>query len=285
MEPREAEMKNEDKLDLFNLPLLWHDEFDRVWKSEEDHHWPLSGSRPSFHNKDHLEAVEAAIRAYFAGSNEENDPLNLRSDLKRWCEQFGEEVTFAQLQEIMVLVARYHDVGNIMKEVRVEDGQFKPIFFDKYTAKDAEERSQEIISFILDNSNMDPNQKAKYKKLAVYLLGETTYSLTDKDKPFAIAMRFFDQIGNGLFSRVAKDEMILGLLAEMMGENPDVQINPHFFWNFVRARPAELEIDDNTLDKILIVLGKNLPEEDTRFPNQLMPATDFLRKFFKKTPI
>ncbi|MFN4212629.1 MAG: hypothetical protein ACK4FL_01530 [Microgenomates group bacterium] len=251
--------------ECLNLPLSWHNEFDSSW---------LKTHSASFHNKDHITAVERANTTYLERSNENNDPLNLRRDLKEWNKQNPDsQFTYDELKELMVLVARYHDTGNIISKLVVENGQLKPIYLPNYQAQGAEERSQEIIEVVIRNLNLPEDKKEKYLKLAKHLINETKFNPDNKESPFAVSMRFFDQIGNGLFNE--NPNMIEGLIEELISENPNAQINPYFFYNFTRLRPAQLGITDETMKTILEILDKTLPEEK-QLPNEPVLASEFL---------
>lgn len=125
-------------------------------------------------------------------------------------------------------------------------------------------------------SDFDDDEKKRITALAQHLIAQTTPQPTENDKntPFALMMRFFDQIGNGLFN--SNPNMVGGLLEEMINENPETMINPYYFFNFTRERPTQLGINEKTLEEILGILDKKLPPEDKRYPNQQIKAAAFL---------
>ena len=275
---RELPNAKETSQQLLILPLKSHEEFDIHWREE--------GHRYSFHNRSHIEAVENAFFTYLSNFSQENDPLAIYEDLKKWNESHKEiePINLYEFKEILRWAIRYHDTGNIAKEVEITEGQltFKYLTDEngkvKYTAADAEERSKKILEIAIRYTDMDDNKKQRYIALAQHLIEQTKFSLTPENQntPFARSMRFFDQIGNGLFNE--NQEMIIGLLEEMINEKPDAEINPYYFLNFTRLRPKELGIDEEQLNGILQILQRKLPPENSHYQNEKVKAKDFLNQ-------
>lgn len=104
--------------ELLDFPLNGHEKFDEIWEKE--------GHRHSFHNQHHIEAVEKAFLTYFDRSTQDNDPLNIYNDLRKWNEEHGGEmgeIALDEFRKIVLWAIRYHDTGNIASILRVdEDG-------------------------------------------------------------------------------------------------------------------------------------------------------------------
>lgn len=223
---------------FFEKAASWHDEFDRIRKIET-----------SFHNREHLKAVRLAAERLI-DEKEIRDPLNLKSDLKRWNELHpGQELTEDEFKEAVIIFVGLHDTGNIIEKL---DPNLVPLYNDKYKASDAEERSKEIARKVLEDS--------KYLPLVEHLIDQTKYKLEYKDEdrnvPFAIFVAVVDQIGNDLLSD--NPDRLAGLINEIKNEDPDRLIDPYDFYNFTRVRFPALAPDEAKRQEILGIWGKEI---------------------------
>jgi len=239
--------------------LGWHDEFDQRW------------GKDSFHNRHHIEATMKAASTLVAKAMEGNDPLGILQDLKDWNDKNpSSQVTNDELPTVVSLAFALHDLGNIASGLK----NGKITFLDKYQANGAEERSQEIAEEVINNSKLSSNQKQRWLPLIKHLIGQTTYQPQGQE-PFGLFARVADQIGNGVLN-IKRDEMVDGLLNEMVGENPDATFKPYFFYNFVHERFPQLVPDEATREKILGIWQKNLPPKKENLPSKEIKIRNWL---------
>ncbi len=252
--------------EIWEKCLTWHDTFDsEVWNNKD-----------SFHNRRHIEAVVGAVKKYMDGCSRDDDPLELYKSLDLWNNSHPDLIIPEdELSEAIMFAIYTHDTGNIISFLSVRSGNIKPSFLPNYTAgkdvftgKVAEERSQAIAEFLINNSNLGEEKKQRYNQFVKHLINETKYMPEDQKSPFSVFMRVMDQIGNDLFSQ--NERRLLGLIYENGIENPFAEVNPYFFVNFVRERFKQLVTDENDRQRILEIWGKNLPDE-VNVKNEKLP--------------
>jgi len=251
--------------ELLSLPLNWHDTFNaEVWKG-----------KASFHNRYHVEAVEAANETYLKQA-ELRDPLDLKGNLERWNKTHPQaSLTWDELKTTLQWAIRCHDLGNIMGSLRKgETGELSPIFLDTYRANQSEQRSQRLAQILMTESNLPQEQKQKLIPLVHHLIGETVYQPKDRAVPFAIYIRVMDQIGNGLFCRDPQREK--GLLLEMSNEKPTATISPYAFYNFTRDRLTNLLPNRKKWKELFRIWKKPLPVEQAAYPKEPRLISDLL---------
>jgi hypothetical protein len=277
-----------EKFQLINLEKLRHADliigvshashaahtlFDRnIWKN-----------LPSFHNYDHIRAVHEEMENYFThlrNNPADSDPLRIRESITKWNEDHPDhKITLDQLELAMSLAIQCHDLGNFMRsgeaseDVAAIDGQkIKYTFLSKYRSgkiaylegeqaeETAEDRSIRIAKFLLHRRDLLPTTTTPTQALPAYLeplvchlIDETRYAFSPErggnQSPFAIAMRVFDQIGNYIhnFNPIS----LVGLMIELVLENPYKKFNPHQFANFAFYRLKELLPNKSSLDDFM----------------------------------
>lgn len=251
--------------EVLRYPRRWHDAFNRkMWEGKN-----------SFHNRMHIEAVEVANDRYLQNMGEGLDPLGVEVSRQRWNDLHPEEqLTQEELREAMPWVIRNHDLGNIMRTVTLTEGDFTPVFLDRYTGQDAEGRSQDIAETLIANSDLPDNKKRRFIPFVRHGIDETQFQMADPNSPFTIYMRTIDQVGNDLFSR--DERRGLGLLEEMSGENPDVQLNPYVVFNYAREMFPKIVPDKKARGEVYKIWNKSLPPRRREFPNKDTKAVDIL---------
>lgn len=248
--------------EILKLPFVWHDQFDReVWKG-----------KPSFHNRDHIEAVEKANEIYLKRQKKELDPLKLEESLVLWNEQNPEaRILRSELPEALRWAIRTHDVGNIASAVKVVAGILTPVFLGNYTGKNAEQRGQDIAQALIESSDIASEKKKRFVPFVRHLINETVYAAEDANTPFALYMRVVDQIGNDFYS--ANRKRVEGLLEEIKVELPEAEIILYDCYNFSGKRLPELlpgENDQLALKKI----WKPLPRVKQEFSKERVKISD-----------
>jgi len=233
---------------LIRQALRFHQQFDeQVWDD-----WP------SFHNPAHIEATSLSARVLVEGALKGNDPLGLLADLKRWNQERGGDVSDKELAEVMALTFAVHDLGNIMNDLEIVNGEVKPTFLPGYRSVGAEARSQQLAKKLF-NFHFDSSEGERLFPLVEHLINQTVPQLTDRTPPFAVSIRAIDQIGNDLFSH--DDDREMGLLWEIGKEKPDEEFRPYHFFNFARVRFSQLVREEATREAVLTVWGKEIPPE------------------------
>lgn len=250
--------------EILELPFVWHDQFDReVWKG-----------KPSFHNRDHIEAVEKANEVYLKRPKKELDSLKLEESLVLWNEQNPEaHISESELPEALEWAIKTHDLGNIMSGVKAVAGTLTPKFLDNYTAKNAEQRSQDIAQVLIESSDIADEKKERFTPFVRHLIKETIYEMKGSNIPFALYMRMVDQIGNDFYS--ANKKRVEGLLEEIKVELPEAEIVLYDCYNFSGKRLPELlpgENDQLALKKI----WKPLPSEKPEFSKEKVNVSTLL---------
>jgi hypothetical protein len=237
---------------------------------------------PSFHNYDHIRAVHKTMKDYFTflRSNPSGpDPLDIRESVIRWNDAHPNlQITLDQLELAMSLAIQCHDLGNFMRSVEVSkdekaiDGQeLRYTFFSKYHSSKlqhlegeqaeeaAEDRSIRIARFLLRHRDLlgttAPTKAlpAYLEPLVCHLIDETRYDFSAEKgghrSPFSIAMRVFDQIGNYIHN--INPVYLIGLMIELVLEDPWKIVNPYRFANFAFHRLQELLPDEATRNDLL----------------------------------
>lgn len=227
--------------------------------------------KKSFHNEEHIRAVaEASDKLIKAAINGE-DPLDIQGDIDKWNELHKDSprIDIEQFRDIAKMAFAAHDWGNIMQDVEFDkEGNVLPIFLEKYTAENAELRSQMMFEKFVEN-NVDESLREIYKNVGKEIIWQTNF-MNDADdpgynKPFAQFARVCDQIGNDVFSE--NDDRLEGLLTEMLNEDPSKEINLDFFVNFAAKRIKgilpESEFQEDQIKAIYDAWEKDRPVEKT----------------------
>lgn len=237
--------------------LDWHKEFNQ--KNWQD--------KPSFHDNQHVEAVLTSSQKIIDAVKNENDPLKIKKDLKKWNEFHQSGLDLKNFKRALNLAIYWHDLGNIADDF---DGK-KPNFLSQYAAKNAEDRSQEISKKIMEQPRFSNSQKLV--PLIGHLINETKF-IKNQEVPFANLMRVIDQIGNDLFSE--NEQRVEGLLLENYVEDKKATFNPYFFFNFTKNRFQQLIPEEKTRRQILEIFEKKIPEEKN-FENKTILIEDWLK--------
>lgn len=257
------------------LAIKWHSIFSKtVWGS----------IRPSFHNKYHIQAVEKAAQVLFNNISQDDDPMEIKENMKLWNQIFpNRKVSFSDLNIIFIIALACHDLGNICERIEFDNSMSPiPVFLPGYKSKEAEKRGQQISKALLSITDLREGEKNTYIDLTQYLIGETVFSPNDLKRPFSQLTRVVDQIGSRLFSRVEKEKMERGLLEEMAYENPDIPLyNPDYFFNFPRKRIYELGLDEPKIDKLLSSWNRHLPEKTLGYKDAPINIKDAIIVFEK----
>jgi len=254
-----------------SLPFLLHEKFDKLW------------GRASFHNWHHVESVECAAFTYLENFDKDDDPLGIYIDIKRWNSLLPlvQRVGYEDFKKALLWAIRYHDTGNIIRKVKFVDGNLNLIYNIedgdvRYKVEGAEKRSMDIFETVVRQTDLTSGQIQKIIPLARYLIYHTRLNLAadERYKPFAVAMRFFDQVAGSLFCEVDREKMILGLITETAEEYPSKEICPNDYYNFVIVQAKKLL--GNCLKDTLSILGQEMPGFTTKFTNSPIAALDFL---------
>ncbi len=250
--------------EVLRLPFAWHDQFDReVWNG-----------KPSFHNRDHIEAVGKASEIYLKRPKKEADPLRLEESLALWNKQNPEVcISESELPEVLRWAINTHDLGNIMSEVKAVAGTLTPVFLDNYTAKNAEQRGQDIAQVLIESSDIASEKKERFVPFVRHLIGETVYKMEDPNIPFALYMRMVDQIGNDFFS--VNRKRVEGLLEEVRVELPEAEIVLYDCHNFSGKRLPQLLPGEND-QLVLQKIWKPLPSEKQGFSKKKVRVSTLL---------
>ncbi len=261
-------MPEEDADPILAQCLNWHKKF-------KQEHWQ---GKASFHDEYHIQStLEAVTLLIRAARKISTDPLKILADLETWNTQHPEiQITEDEFGLAARLAFACHDLGNILKTTILENNQVEPVFWQTYTAQNAEARSQAAASALIHASKLPETLKLKLLPLVNHLIDQTQFALAEP-VPFYRFAKVVDQIGNSLFT--TNRECQVGLLEEMVGENPDTEINPFQFFNFARIRFPELLPDETARHQILHIWGKDLPEEKTEFSHQSTKAATWLDQY------
>lgn len=246
--------------------LGWHNEFDqKIWKNEA-----------SFHNAEHIRATIIAAEILVEKALTGNDPLKIMDDLEKWNREHpSKQIEREELSKVVRLAFASHDLGNIAQEATEQDGKVSLIFLPQYMAKGGEDRSQKIAKTVMENSKIPEEQKRKWLPLVQHLINETKFMLEGKVS-FGVFTRVVDQIGNNLFN--TNEKMVIGLLKEMLVENPQAEFTPYSFFNFAKGRFGQLVPNENTRASILEIWGKKLPEDKKELSQKPVKVEDWLKE-------
>lgn len=241
--------------------LEYHQEFDKEWREK---------GRISYHNENHIMAtLKAASFLVDAAFNRSDDPLNLKEDLEKWNQEHpSEQITENEFDYVVQIAFACHDLGNI---ARLDEEKIS--YLEKYTSDNAEERSKQIAEKIIQQSSLSDDQKRRFLSLIKHLIAQTTFQPKEQDlnQPFSIFTRVVDQIGGNLFN--TQEDRVYGLIQEFVYEKETFSFIPANFFNFVRLRFPQLVNDEGKRNKILEILGKNLPVEIEGFRQDQVTIT------------
>ena len=239
--------------ELSNKAINFHDNFNKSkWRKDK-----------SFHNSDHIRACLQACEILVKKAMMGEDPLRIKEDLERWNQNQRSNISLDEFLLIITLAYSFHDLGNIAD---LQNG--KIVFLNTYTSNQAEERSKRIAEYLIRESKLPQDKKKRWLDLILYLIEETKFQIQDPQRPFALLVRFIDQIGGNLFNQ--NRNRIFGLILELVEEKGEISINPYEFFNFVNLQARKLLNDPNVLEKVLEIWGKRLPELDNRYPNTII---------------
>lgn len=224
---------------MLEVSYALHNQFnEEVWNAGKP-------ERASFHNAEHIRAVAQGSDKLIDAAQFGNDPLNLQKDLDRWNEAHPDAVVsnLQELKKVFRIAYSAHDFGNTSESVKNVDGRLEPQYLDKYTAKDAENRTIAMLPTILEaESDLTDDERTRFLPLVTDIVERTRfgYPTTDQlgEEPFAKAVRVMDQIGNDLLT--TNQRVVEGLLEEIVSERPDATFNPTLFYNFARKRLPQL---------------------------------------------
>ena len=268
--------------DILGMPLEWHGAFDSKKYREQE----------TYHNSEHIRATEEAKDKYVQAvrRDRENDPLRLMSSLDKWNRGKSSEMQVSEDELVVALkwVVRFHDVGNILRDVNIEDGEIKPVFLEKYTAgkddkteKVAEDRSRDIFGKVIRVLDMDEKKQQRLVPLVKKMIELTKpkkpnaeTGVVDTSEPFSAFMEVVDQIGNDLYS--TNVNRVEGLMREIVAENPDAKIIPDRFVNYSRRRLPEL-LPEESDQEALLEIWRSLPDEISDLPTEKVRIDVYLK--------
>ena len=284
--PKETEVFVDKELDILSQAAYRvHENFDtETWKD-----------KPSFHNTEHLKAVERAgiLLAEEALKPNGKDPLNIKSGLSKWNQGHPEaKIQEDELVPLLKFVVSMHDNGNVARNIEYEnegDGVVaKPEYFTAYKSKGAEDRTAKMIADAIGASSLSQSQKDRYTVFAQHLVDKTKMlfaegQIRDQDaEPFALFMMVIDQVGNEYFNE--NPNSVHGLITEMAVENPDTKVNLSTFYNFSSGKNTEARGRFETLipekdkrDQILGVWGKKEKPINEIYPDKDIKAGDMAK--------
>ena len=250
-----------------------HNGFDEKWKGD--------GHDNSFHNAEHIRAVNESkqilVDEAIKGGE---DPTDILVSLKNWNEMMvregrdKEQISDDELKLIFKESVAAHDWGNIMIDIEIdENGEFKPIYLDGYTAKGAEDRSKEmykkVLAFRLSKGELTKDEYDRRVSLGCHLIEMTKPKFPtppEKELPkavletqFLVTVQIGDQIGNDYFS--TNEERVDGLIEESAFENPNGTVNERAYRNFSVWRIIHLMPDEKKREALFRV-WKKTPREN-----------------------
>lgn len=212
----------------------------------------------SFHNIDHIKAVEGAAEATL-DKIDTNDTFRLNMALSSWNARRSPRTQATQVEMGMAIkiAAATHDLGNIVDTLGFSDNGFVPRFNKAYKSKGAEERSIQVARTLMTGMGFSKKSLDSILPLVEHLIGETTYNFSGTGTGFAPFMRTVDQIGNALYNPT---DYANNLLYEMVGENPEATFVPYDHFNFANSRFDYLIPNEGMRTRILELWNKSLPK-------------------------
>ena len=263
--------------DLINIPLNYHKIFSEKWKIKYG---------PDFHNKKHIQTLLMVSERYLKKCEDGKDPLNVLKSIEAWNKKnSGFDLNLEKFKKAAALAFAWHDMGNIASDVNFENDT--PEYLDNYTSgkltvngteKTAEERSADIFLKVLEQSDIDDDEKKLYEKLVPELILLSEYR---EDVPieedFSLFVAAVDQLGNSYLND-DKDKL-RGLIYEFAYEfGEDVyQINPLFVVRFAENRTKAMLGDDaGSFLQMIGAVSHDHPEFDEA-DNRDMPWRDAVK--------
>lgn len=252
-----------------------HDEFDEnYWKKDDK-------ERASYHNWRHIQSVSGAAMSLLDKAESKGiDPTDILKSLENWNKIYKSDINLEELREVLKIDIAVHDLGNVAKEVEIEDGEVAVKFHENglYRAKGAEDRSIAMVEKFIDAWDMPEDKQEKredFKRLAAYLIDQTKFGVESGDIPFATFIEVCDQIGGNVWSDY---DHHTGLLTEWLYEFPEKLVSEKFVKDFIHQR-LETLVRDNTkqeqIKKIWQEAGRPFPERQ-EYDDNLMPVKEFL---------
>ena len=276
----DVEAQKHDLLDgpkeILKLPLKWHQYFDQnIWQKEK--------TRPSFHNKEHLQSVLNAGLLYLNSIDpQQDDPLRVNESIKNWNQTYPDfQIDKEYLKFAFEWAAYYHDTGNLMGGLRNEDGRLVPQYFKIYRAGKhkvggfltAEQRSEEIARVAIQSADIFTEAQERLSDLVAHLIAETDHEVRI-NRPFALFMRTTDQIGNSLLNDQEDNEE--GLLIEFLTEDPEYCAVLYKFINFYNIRFDQLIPDRRAQEEIYAIWKSERPEYIEGLSKKEVPGQELL---------
>lgn len=230
--------------------------------------------KKSFHNTDHIKAVESAVDATL-GKIDTDDPFGLNNALNSWNARRSPERQATQVQMAMAIkiAVATHDLGNIVDTLGFADNGFVPRFNKSYKSSGAEDRSKHVARTLIMGMGFSDKTLNKVLPLVEHLIGETTYDFTGANTGFAPFMRTVDQIGNALYNPT---DFANNLLYEMVGENPEANFVPYDHFNFANDRFGYLIPNEGMRTRILELWNKKLPKLNDGLSREPIRISDYL---------
>lgn len=227
----------------------------------------------AFHDGYHMIAFAMATEAvFFEAIENNNDPFRLKEIAKVY------EVSIEGLRDSMILAGITHDLGNIAKGAKFENGQIILDFIkgadgdNKFTAKRAEDRSKKMLPEVMKLFGPTEGNFDRMEMITGKVIDFTVFGTQSLDEPygakhFADLIQLIDQFGQAPFN-ARGFKAVAGLLYESHYEADNPDENPpavlggaETFINFL----------DNRLDQLSNNLHKSLPEsyQDSEQTNKL----------------
>lgn len=228
----------------------------------------------SFHNIDHIKAVEQAVDAVLQ-KIDTDDPFGLNTALSSWnaTRPPNLQVTQVEMGMAIKIATATHDLGNIIDSVGFTDNGFAPRFNKNYKSQGAEERSKQIVRTLMTGSEFSKKTLDRVVPLVEYLIGETTYDYNQTTVGFATFMRVVDQIGNALYNPT---DYANNLLHEMLAENPKAEFTPYDHFNFPNTRFEYLVPNKEKRNRILETWNKRMPKVDENLTRERIKISEYL---------
>ena len=231
---------------LVNHAIRLHEEFDRSWRQNPRAQISIDETiiAPSYHPEDHIAAVLDATDAVFKAKKQGIDPFELDRELAKWNEdkEAGMRVDLDDLEFAARIHFACHDLGNLTERAELNP-QGDLFFTDKYLEKDAEERSRDIATALIDwHFAQAPQEELqrmeRIKPLVRHLIMQTVFNpkIATSEEPFWQFVQVVDQIGPYYFGTRSNEQQVAGLSNEWRGRGETPPQNLEEWLSFAIAR-------------------------------------------------
>lgn len=215
---------------------------------------------PGFHTHDHvMGAIEFALR-YYANSDNDNDPLHVRQDKRKYEEMFNVKLSERDFLTALCVGLAYHDVCEIAQEDNLMGGvQFRE---DGYRGRRQLDGYQvpEFFSADLAYDHVSENYEGRnaiaVATLAHHIAIQTTFALPKYETAFDSFVRTADRY-SGVFNHNPRKDF--GMICEIFTGNPQATVVLRDEFNFHQLHGREVLHDLETEEDVLAIV---LQDED-----------------------